>query len=98
MFRNYDINSELASDVENMQSLLNTDEAIRERKETAVEINEKTIDQSNIYYFDVDTNKNESIELTPEQATELYKERIQVVVFHSWPDVIAFYAGVCHDF
>lgn len=64
------------SDLNKLQTLLNTREAIESRKSTKIPITEKNIANAYISYYDTDRGNYEQITLTPAQAEELYSQAI----------------------
>jgi len=58
------------SDLGALSELMNSTEAVKERKETDIEVNADTVYDANIQWWDGKEYK--SIQLTPEEATELY--------------------------
>jgi len=64
------------SDVSRLEALLNTKEAIRERKATHIPVSVETIESANIVNDYEYTEEQFVLELTPEEAYELYTQCI----------------------
>ena len=64
------------SDLNKLQTLLNTREAIASRKSTRIPITGKNIANAYISYYDAERGNYEQITLTPAQAEELYSQAI----------------------
>ncbi len=74
--RDYDIYSSASKDIYTMNDLMNVKEAIDHRKELAVPVNVDTIADAYVSYFDIADGTYKDLELSAEQAYQLYTECI----------------------